>query len=344
MLEDSSNIRLKAASSFYPRRFGISSLRTHIFGAPKCGKTSIALHYANNFKNPFYIDFNDFRNSLDLIKQALLKISMEKKVDCLVLDNIPHNFNIFPNIENIITINEYSNSNFNTKEILMLNFEEFIGFDKSNQSINHLFNNFLKYGGMPSLINLKEHRIEQAKIDLLNLSFKENQNIIFSLFLFQGQCVSINQIYQSFKKKYIKISKDSIYSLIKDLQNRRILYLVPSFNIQNSPKKLFCFDFSIRNIISYEKNFLATFENMLFIELLSLNKPIFYDKKINLICNNIGYIIAPFKSKEMIKYMLNNIDFFGLEIIVVTLELNDEVVINGKVIIIKSFINLALRE
>ena len=36
-----------------PRRYGISSGRTFVYGAPKVGKTSLALQFAFSCKKPF---------------------------------------------------------------------------------------------------------------------------------------------------------------------------------------------------------------------------------------------------------------------------------------------------
>lgn len=328
---------------FFPRRFGINESRIHLYGAPKSGKSSIALYHTKQFKNPIYIDFNDFRNSLESIKNTLLKVSMEKRVDILVLDNLPEDFTSLPNIKNIITISEKQSSKFTNKEILPLSFEEFISFDKSSQNINTLLNEFIKYGNLPQSIFLKESQKEQNKQDALRLIFGDKISFALYILNLQGKVISINQIYSNLKK-ITKISKDFIYSFIESLQERNIIYLVPNILSQKLPKKLFLFDFSLRQVISYERDFLALFENMLFMELKRFKKPIFYAKNINLICKNKGYILAPFNTKDSIKAMLERIDLFDLEIIVLTLDLESSLKIGNKLIKIKSFINFALDE
>lgn len=346
MLQDSSNAKIKQFLNIFPRRFGISKYeRIHLHGAPKSGKTCIALNYIRDFKNPFYIDFNDIRNSPDLIKNYLLKISMEKKVSILVLDNIPNDWSNFPNLGNIITISEHKSTNldFVNKEILPLNFEEFIGFDALNQNINQLLDSFIKYGNLPYILNIKDSIKLESKQNILSLVFKNNMDIFILLCQFQGQLATINQIYSLVKKQH-KTSKDSIYSLIKDWQNRGILYFVENFTRPNLPKKIFFWDFSIRSALSYEKNFISIIENMVFLELLAFNKPIFYGNKINLICNGIGYIIAVFNTMESIKELVSKIDLMGLDIIVLTFELEGTIRLKNKEILIRNFINFALDE
>lgn len=345
MIQTSSLQKQKQYNRIFLRRFNLyKTSKIHLSGAPKCGKTCVALDFIKNFNNPLYIDFNDYRNSLDLIKSHLLKASMEKKVDILVLDNIPNNYPNLPNINNIITINEYKNKDFYNIEILPLSFEEFISFDTLNQSINQLFDNFIKYGNLPFILHLKDAFKMETKQSALQLIFKNNLNIFILLSQFQSSPITANQIY-SIAKKHFKISKDSVYEFIKDLQNRGIIYFAQNFQNQNLSKKLFFWDFSIRNILSYDKNFNSMVENMLFLELLKYKKTIFYSDKINLICNGIGYIIATFSTIEAIKENLLKIDdFLNLEIIVITFGLEGEIYLNNKKIEIKNFINFALDE
>lgn len=364
MIFEISNAKLK--HHLNPRRFGIHAQRTHIFGAPQSGKSSIALNYARNFKNPLYIDFADLRNSRDLIGQILLKIAFEKKCDLLILDNIPHdfanNFPNLPNIANIITISESSANlrGFEQLEILPLNFEEFISFDAQELNLKELFEKFIKFGNLPIMLNsqylsLRDFAKLEAKQKMLIAIMRENMDIFLELVRFQSSPVSIFQLYNILKKDS-KMSKNRIYGVIDEFEERRIVRFVAHCDKPKAPKKAFLFDFSLRSAISYERNFMASFENMVFLELLgresSANQresdpqkkgaEIFYSEKIPLICGKNGYILMPFKSKEMIVDLLKGVDFMGLEIAVLTIDLNDEIVINGKTIPLISFINFAL--
>ena len=364
MIFEISNAKLK--HHLNPRRFGIGAPKVHIFGAPQSGKSSIALNYARNFKNPLYIDFADLRNSRDLIVQTLLKIAFEKKCDLLILDNIPHdfanNFPNLPNIANIITISESSANlrGFEQLEILPLNFEEFISFDAQGLNLKELFEKFIKFGNLPIMLNsqylsLRDFAKLEAKQKMLIAIMRENMDIFLELVRFQSSPVSIFQLYNILKKDS-KMSKNRIYGVIDEFEERRIVRFVAHCNKPKAPKKAFLFDFSLRSAISYERNFMASFENMVFLELLgresSANQresnpqkkgaEIFYSEKISLICGKNGYILMPFKSKEMIVDLLKGVDFMGLEIAVLTIDLNDEIVINGKTIPLISFINFAL--
>ena len=374
MIFETSNAKLK--QNLNPRRFGIHAQRTHIFGAPQSGKTSIALNYAKNFKNPLYIDFADLRNSRDLIGQTLLKITFEKTRDLLILDNIPRDFatHNLPKGANIITISESCAdlSGFQSVEILPLIFEEFISFDTQGLNLKELFERFIKFGNLPAMLNsqylsMRDFAKLEAKQKMLVSMIGENMDIFSALTRFQASALSIFQLYNILKKDS-KMSKNRIYGVIDEFERRGIVRFVAHCDKPKAPKKAFLFDFSLRNAISYERNFMAVFENMVFLELLGRESnanqresnanlheslecesnpqkkgaEIFYSDKIPLICDKNGYILMPFKSKEMIADLLKGVDFMGLEIAVITIDLNDEIVINGKKIPLISFINFAL--
>ena len=345
MLLESSNLKKRQFLHLFPRRFGLKGSKIHLYGPPKSGKTCIALYHIKDIKNSFYIDCNDFRNKDELIKNYLLKISMEKKIDCLVLDNMDFSKFFLPSIENIITINEYKTSNldFINKAILPLSFEEYISNDSQNLDINHLFDNFLNYGNLPIMLNIKDNNKLDFKQQMLSLIFKNYIYIFIFLCEFQGRQITINQVYSLLKKDF-KISKDKIYFLMQDWQNRGLIYFVPNYHNEKLAKKIFFWDFSLRSFVSYERNILCCVENMIFLELLKIESNIYYSNKINLICNKKGYIISLFSTFENLKEYLLNIDFMDLDIFVITLNLEGEINIKNKTIKILNFINFALDE
>ncbi len=353
MIFEVSNAKLK--QNFNPRRFGIHAQKVHIFGAPQSGKTSIALNFARGFKNPLYIDFADLRNTDELIRQVLLKSTIEKKIDLLILDNVSSDFrnlaNVInsPNVANIITISQQNvanpqNQNLQSIEIFPLNFEEFISNDAQNLNLKELFERFIKFGNLPFMLSLRDWQKLEAKQKMLISALGANMDIFLTLMRFQSSAVSIFQLYNILKKRG-KMSKDRIYAVISEFEKRGILRSVGHFTKPKAPKKAYFFDFSVQNALSYERNFMANFENMVFLEILGrkgADTDIFYSDKISLICGKNGYILMPFKSKEMIEDTLKRVDFMGLDIVVITVDLNDEIEINGKAIRLVSFINFAL--
>ena len=349
MIFEVSNAKLK--QHFNPRRFGIHAQKVHIFGAPQSGKTSIALHFARGFKNPLYMDFADLRNTDSLIKQTLLKSAIEKKADLIILDNVPSDFNAHFGAEvAVITIaqtkmtNRVDLNDFAPLEIFPLNFEEFISNDAQNLNLNELFERFIKFGNLPFVLNLRDWQKLEAKQKMLISVFGENMDIFLTLLRFQSSAVSVFQLYNILKKDG-KMSKNRIYSVISDFTKRGILRGVAHLTKPKAPKKAYFFDFSLKSAVSYERDFMASFENMVFLELLGrkgADSDIFYSDKIPLICDNQCFFLMPFKSKEVIAEMLKNVDFMGFAPCVITIDLNDEIKIGDKVIRLVSFINFAL--
>ena len=349
MIFEVSNAKLK--QNFNPRRFGIHAQKVHIFGAPQSGKTSIALHFARGFKNPLYMDFADLRNTDSLIKQTLLKSAIEKKADLIILDNVPSDFNAHFGAEvAVITIaqtkmtNRVDSNDFIPLEIFPLNFEEFISNDAQNLNLNELFERFIKFGNLPFVLNLRDWQKLEAKQKMLISVFGENMDIFLTLLRFQSSAVSVFQLYNILKKDG-KMSKNRIYSVISDFTKRGILRSVAHLTKPKAPKKAYFFDFSLKSAVSYERDFMASFENMVFLELLGrkgADSDIFYSDKIPLICDNQCFFLMPFKSKEVIAETLKNVDFMGFAPCVITIDLNDEIVVKGRKIRLVSFINFAL--
>lgn len=369
MIFEVSNAKLK--QNFNPRRFGIHAQKVHIFGAPQSGKTSIALNFARGFKNPLYMDFADLRNTDELIRQTLLKSAFEKKADLLILDNVPSDFNAhLGNFHSVIAISQAkmadfvanltdsranrvdsgvnrgadSSADFVPLEIFPLNFEEFISFDSQNLNLNELFERFIKFGNLPFVLSLRDWQKLEAKQKMLIATLGQNLDIFLTLLRFQSSAVSVFQLYNILKKDG-KMSKDRIYSVVSDFVKRGILRGVRHLTKPKAPKKAYFFDFSVKSAVSYERNFMASFENMVFLEILGrkgASSSIFYSDKIPLICDNQCFFLMPFKSKEVIAETLKNVDFMGFAPSVITIDLNDEIKVGGKKIPLVSFINFAL--
>ena len=257
--------------SIFPRRFGIKEGKTHLYGPPKSGKTSLALHFAKDFKYPIYIDCQDPRNNLESLTQELLKVFLEKKLDLLIIDNYTPGFNL-PNIKNIILITPSKTTlikgDFYTKQILPLSFEEYISVNREQTPLNQLLNTFIKTGNLPELITMPEYQKISRIQEIAKLIFKDDLPILYALLSYQSHTFSTNQLYLQLKK-HIKISKDKLYALISDLELQGFLTLIN--DPKQSSKSLYFYNFALPYALSPSPNFQAIFENMVFLELKSQN-------------------------------------------------------------------------
>ncbi|PAF44005.1 ATP-binding protein [Helicobacter sp. 11S02596-1] len=328
-----------------PRRFGLKSNKIHLFGPPKTGKTSLALDFAKHFKKPAYIDCNDPRIDIETIKPLLLKLYLEKKIDALIVDNFNENFSL-PNLENIILITQSKPTNtlqgFISKPIGPLNFEEYISFDKKNLSINTLFNHFLKDGNLPEIQQLGEYQKIPRKQEIITLGFGSNAHIFAHLIPHQAHKITTNQIYTQIKK-HAKISKDKIYECIASFQASNAIYFLP--HQEDKTKKLYLYDFSLPYAFMSLKSFQAIFENMIFLELLSREDVLFYDKGCDFLTQDSrAYIALPFPTQEIIEQKITHIQKRFSFITIITINYESE----GKTPYgrwkAQSFISFALNE
>ncbi|MDO7253524.1 ATP-binding protein [Helicobacter cappadocius] len=330
-----------------PRRFGLKGGKIHLFGCAKSGKTSIALDFAQKFKNPIYIDCNDPRINVDNAKSTLLKYYLEKKIDILIVDNFFANFTL-PKLENIILISRSKNiclpNDFLSKQIYPLSFEEYISFDRRNLSINTLFNHFLKDGNLPEMQYLSEYQKISRKQEINSLVFGNNVDLFKNIISYQSRKITINQLYMQIKKQ-LRISKDKIYSFIDEIQSNGMIYLLSHMDDFKKPKKIYFYDFSISYAFCADKSFQAIFENMVFLELLSRYKAIHYTDNYDFITEeNHVFACIPFPDQRIIEEKIRKSQVKHSKTTIITINYDIEGKTNDINWRAVSFMNFALED
>lgn len=291
-----------------PRRFSIKTGRTHLYGPPRSGKTTLALLFAKPFKNPVYIDCDDPRNDIEHLTAQILKAFLEKKIDVLILDNYKPLFTL-PNLKNIIIITQDLQQSpipqdFYPQLVLPLNFEEYISLIASNDSLNQLLNRFIKDGNMLENFHTLEFQKIHKKQNNMRLFFQENYPLFLLLLPFQAQKITINQLYLHIKK-YTKVSKDKLYAFLFVLQEQKIISLLPHKDFPNRAKKLYFYDFSLPYPFCKMPNFQAIFENMVFLELQhQYQQTIFYSETSHFYIDNKIFFALPFPNPTAIQRIL----------------------------------------
>ena len=344
-----------------PRRYGISSGRTFVYGAPKVGKTSLALQFALSFKKPFYIDLGDMRVKKDEAQAHLLKIYLEKELDVLVLDNYKkdmfgnflgvdsHQF--LPNLQDIVLIGNRQECpiGFVPKCILPLCFEEFVSFDTKNFSLKNLFTLFLKEGNLAQMFETSAYKRLQTKREFLQSALQSQAELFFKILPFQAQNIAPNALYERLKKQ-MRISKDTLYATLRQWEENGVIFYV-SNALHKGSKKLYFFDFSLPSLVCFEKNLSTQLENMLFLELCKICEQSALKEWSNeLFCCAMGefymrdcaYIFIPFATRELIAQKIPHIDCKNIAII--TLSFEDEGLISGKKYRAMQFVDFALGE
>ncbi len=286
LLETIYNQKLKN-NIFYDRKKRIMNKKTLILGPRKSGKTHLIIDYLQNF-NPdefLYIDFEDERiETNDISFSKLEDFTIKKHIKLLVLENFNFSFKI-PKVENIIITSDDSSKvleNFHRIFLYPLDFEEFIAFDKRHFNIEQLFSIYSNKGTLIPIVLFNEDNYlkEFQKISKEFFNSKNEFLIFKKLSVLQSSKVSLFQIYNQLKMK-MKISKDFLYNVSQKLNNRELVLFLEKYEQKKASKKIYLFDFAIKNGLTYKKDFLKRFENMVFLELYKREKTIFYTEHIN---------------------------------------------------------------
>jgi len=283
--------------NFLERKVSIQNKKTIIKGPPKCGKTYLIYDYLSNFdKDKFlYIDFDDYRNNTEDIKNSLIDFIDEYNIEIVVFENFNFDMDI-PDIENIVitTKKDIDLDEFETIYLTPLDFEEFLLFDTKHQNISNSFNSFLKFGNLPEIIDYSEYKKPKRNYEICQLycEDKTELNILLLLIKSAGEKKSLLQLY-NFMKKREKISKDKFYKVCKSYESNRIIYFCEKYNQPKAVKKIFIFNYALLDIISYNKNFNNLFKNMVYLELYNrANRDnIFYLDNIDFYISNKNMII-----------------------------------------------------
>jgi predicted AAA+ superfamily ATPase len=290
---------------FLPRKIAISYKKTILFGARGSGKSSIVIDYMSGFlpKQILYIDFSDIRAELNAM-QNLQDFIDKRRIKLVVLEHFDSQIPI-PNAEEVIlsSVKALRIEGFKSLFVPLLDFEEFMSFEKKHQNIEHIFNLFANIGSYPSSA-LNQEDARHVHTQSLLKSFLPNQNalhILKTISPFQSKPLSVFGVYKLLKEK-IPLSKDTIYKQIETLESEFYIYFVQKFK-QRSNKKLYFADFALKNALTFEKDFLAQFENMVFCELIKKDVEIFYLDAIDFYMpsQNLAILCVPFLPPELIK-------------------------------------------
>jgi len=315
---------------FYDRKTKIKYKKMLILGPRKSGKTHLVVDYLQKFDvlDYLYIDFFDQRiDTSELSHQKLNDFIKKNHIKILALDNFDFSFKI-PTCEEIIITTDNKSvklEEYYTVHLYPLDFEEFIAFDKKHFDAEQLFNLFSNKGGLPEIVVFNEENYH-VKIQKLTKDIFESKSefYIFKKFCeMQSTKISLFQIFNQLKTK-IKISKDSFYSVSQSLQDRELIFLLKKHKQEKSAKKVYIFDFAIKNGLTIKKDFLKRFENMVFLELYKKEKNLCYsdyidfyieDKKEGIICSLFAPLEALEKKMQKAKNSLKSMDIKIISII-----------------------------
>lgn len=315
-------------STFFGRRYHIKDKKTLLIGMKKCGITSIIADFLSTLepKSYLYIDLDDTRVDLSKL-QNLQEFVLMHQITHLVVENYASNLPL-PQVENIILSSHKKSlkiDGFTYLYIKPLNFEEFIGFSQRQFNSEHLFNLYANSGRLPSLTNTNKYISRLSIQELLHSSLQDE--LKFSLFDFfaknQSTPTSFHKAYTHLKTK-MKLSKDKLYRCVDELIDASILHFIEKLNSAKSPKKVYLSDFIWKNALTFEKDFVKSFENMVFCELELYHKDIYYTDDLHFFIpsKQKAVICIAFLPSELIKIRfkkliktLKSLDIKSLEVV-----------------------------
>jgi hypothetical protein len=341
---------------FYPRKLSIDGddKKVLICGPSKSGKTALIYDYLSSKKRGsfLYIDFYDDRIDQSLFI-GLSTFLQKNSIEILVLENFDFSFTI-PKVKEVIITSQIDREveGFKKFTLYPLDFEEFISFKRSDMDIESIFNEYALHGSFPSLANVSKDNLVKLFQDLIKLLTKNEQEWrVFRLIaLSQSKSVSLYSLFNEFKL-FNKISKDRFYAVSKELQDRNLLFFIRKFNSPKADKKVYLIDFAIKSVLTFEKDFIKRFENMIFLELLKRGKEVYFTDLIDIYIPSSDVAVLPlaFMPKEMIKQKLKRVEKELLKysikrVEVITLEEEGEFMLGEIEVEIVPFWNWALRD
>ncbi len=324
-----------------------------ITGVRRCGKSTLLLQYKDylisqnipdediiymNFESAKWYDIKDYKDLYNYIKKNVKNQNKkyilldevqnvekwEKAVNSLLVDI---NSDIYITGSNayllsselttllagrVLTIKIYP---FSYKEFL----EEYSF--KNDEDKFEKFDKYLKYGGMPMIVNMKdnENLILNYLSDLKEVVLKKDvinrnkikdvvflDNLIKYMSTVIGNLTTPNAIAEFMKKNGTNISNETVDSYLNMLENAYFIYRVPRYELKGkqllkTQGKYYFIDNGLKNIIagisSYDTG--SSYENLIYIELLRRGYEVYVGQY-----NDIEIDFIAIKPNEIVYYQV----------------------------------------
>ncbi len=315
---------------FIDRKFKIDQKKLIITSPRQSGKSAVLFDHLSKYqkKEYLYIDFFDIRIEKNAIMKDIENFIKQNNIKLLIIENFDFSYKL-PSCDEIIITSQYFKKleGFSNRYLYPLDFEEYLAFEKKISSIEQSFNKFANTGTFPVLYTVSNFNNIKAQQDIV-YNFLKNEkelDIFRHMSMRQSQRISLYQIYKELKES-MKISKDYFYETIKKFEKENYIILVEKYLKPNASKKLYLIDFAIKNFLSFEKDFLKRFENIVFLELYKKGYDIFYTDEVDILLpsKKRGIFCIPFlpinllktkiikRKKYFKKYKLTNIEIITL--------------------------------
>lgn len=292
---------------FHDRKVRIEQPNTLLIGPKGAGKTSLMLDFLAS-RPPgsyLYLDYEDLRIPKERLKADLEAFAKTHALSLIAIDNYDPLLPLTLPTDVLLSSSDHA-LHVNAVEPLFVNaldFEEFIAFRKGAFSPEHLFNLYTNHGRQPSAASLPEGELARVLQAHVRLALQDPTSLTLFHFLatHQARALSLHQAYQQLKPR-MKLSKDTLYLAATWFERHGLMHFVPKFNAPKTPKKIYLNDFALKHALTFERDFLRRFENIVFCELIAKRTPIFYTDKLDFYLpkTHEGIVCIPFLPAELI--------------------------------------------
>lgn len=210
-----------------------------------------------------------------------------------------------------------------TIKIYPFSFKEFLAEYpfKNDEDKYEKFDKYLKYGGMPMLVNMNDNELLMTnylndikevvlKKDIINRNNIKDVVFLDNLIKYMSSCIgnltTPNAISDVMKKNGCNITNETVDSYLKMIENAYFIYRVPRYELKGkqllkTQGKYYFVDNGLKNIISgfssYDTG--SSFENLIYIELLRRGYEVYVGKY-----NNIEIDFIAIKPNERVYYQV----------------------------------------
>ncbi|WP_223809713.1 ATP-binding protein [Sulfurospirillum multivorans] len=299
---------------FLDRKLSITHKKTILYGPRKSGKSHLIVDHLSHYEKGsyLYIDFSDDRVEPHLVAENVSLFIQKNRIKLLVIEHFDFSFEL-PNVEEILLSTSFTCktlAGFDSLTLYPLDFEEFISFDKKHSNIEHLFNLFASHGTYPHIVQSVEQDYQRQMQMMLHLILNDTTTFLIykRLCELQGSKISLFQIYNHLKS-FTKISKDKLYAITSELIDQKLLFFVEKYNQPSAAKKVYPIDFALKDALTFKKDFLKRFENMVFLELIKRDKNVFYEEGIDFFLpeESLAIVCVGFATTEAIEMKLQKL-------------------------------------
>ncbi|WP_457597874.1 hypothetical protein [Hydrogenimonas sp.] len=293
------------AVGFVERKIAIPSHTLNLYGPPRSGKSWCVLDYLGSIpkRKRLYIDLRDLRIDRLTLAEELQRFIDAKGIETVVVDHYDGTFPM-PSCRQCILVTEapfVENPMIPLLELRPLDFEEYLAFERHPIHLEHSFSLYLRTGSLPQMAGVHDSLLTMRLHDTVRSIFPSpiQQAAFRALARFLGKPVSVHQLYTGLKRSH-RISKDRLYGMLKEWEQRGILRWLEKFEQPKAARRLLLYDFAMPASLYFEKSLMGQLYSIAAGRLLQLGREVVYTEGIDLYdpVERGALLLSPFANQQ----------------------------------------------